>query len=56
MEPIMLPNDVLFLELAFAGACFVAGAWVSGAYHAHRAYRLRLVYLRARMAEWAVAA
>jgi hypothetical protein len=52
----MLPNDVLFLELALSGACFIAGAWVSGLYHAHRAYRLRLVNLRARMVEWAVAA
>ena len=52
----MQPNDVLFLELALSGACFIAGAWVSGLYHAHRAYRLRLTSLRSRMAEWAVSA
>ena len=52
----MQPNDVLFVELALSGACFIAGAWISGVYHAHRAYRLRLVNLRARMVEWAIAA
>ena len=52
----MLPNDFLFVELALSGACFIAGAWVSGLYHAHRAYRLRLVNLRARMVEWAMVA
>ena len=52
----MLPNDLLFVELALSGACFIAGAWVSGAYHAHRAYRLRLVNLRTRMLEWAITA
>lgn len=52
----MLPNDVLFVELALSGACFIAGAWISGVYHAHRAYRLRLVNLRVRMVEWAIAA
>lgn len=52
----MLPNDVLFLELALSGACFFAGAWASGLYHAHRAYRLRLINLRTRMVEWAIAA
>ena len=52
----MLPNDVLFLELALSGACFFAGAWASGLYHAHRAYRLRLITLRTRMVEWAIAA
>jgi len=52
----MLPSDALLLELALSGVCFSAGAWASGIYYAHRAYRLRLVNLRARMAEWAVAA
>jgi len=52
----MLPHDALFLELALLGACFVAGAWASRIYYAHRAYRLRLGNLRVRMAEWAVAA
>jgi len=53
----MLPQDALPLELiGLFGACFIAGAWTSGIYHARRAYRVRLTNLRARMAEWAVAA
>ena len=52
----MLPTDALFIELALSGACFIAGAWISGLYHAHRAYRVRLSSLRSRMAEWAVSA
>jgi hypothetical protein len=49
----MLP---LFIDVALLAACFVAGAWTSEIYHAHRAYRVRLINLRVRMAEWAVAA
>jgi hypothetical protein len=52
----MLPNDALFVEFAFAGASFIAGAWISGLYHAHRAYKLRLTILRSRVAEWAISA
>ena len=52
----MLLNTPLILEVALSGACFVAGAYISGIYYAHRAYRLRLVNLRARMVEWAIAA
>ena len=52
----MLSNHVMFVELAVSGACFIAGAWISGLYHAHRAYRMRLTSLRSRMAEWAVSA
>lgn len=52
----MLPNDALFVEFALAGACFVAGALISGRYYAHRVYQLRLTLLRNRVAEWAVTA
>jgi hypothetical protein len=48
MEPV-------FLDIALLGACFIAGAWSSGIYHAHRAYRDRLVNLQVRVAEWAIA-
>jgi hypothetical protein len=48
----MLP---LFLDVPLLGACFVAGAWASGIYHAHRAYRYRLMNLPVRIAQWAVA-
>ena len=48
----MLP--VVF-DVALFGACFVAGVWTSGIYHAHRAYRDRLMGLQVRIAEWAVA-
>jgi hypothetical protein len=49
----MLP---LFIDVALLAACFAAGALTAEIYHEHRAYRLRLVNLRARMAEWSLAA
>ena len=44
-----------FLVVALFGACSVAGVWTFSTYHAHRAYRDRLMSLRVRIAEWAVA-
>ena len=48
----MLP---LFLDVALFGAFCVAGVWTLGIYHAHRAYRDRLMSLQVRIAEWAMA-